>query len=146
MEISWKPPSPEWISLNTDGSVHTDTNHAVAGSLLRDHTGCCLAAFASNLGMCSITRTELRGVVEGLQLAWNLDHRCIRVELDSQCAVQLLSKPDTSDHQHAAIIQRFSQTHLHSVCHHQIQPSPTTNSDLWAMKEARTLRATGAHE
>ncbi|CAI0430053.1 unnamed protein product, partial [Linum tenue] len=50
----------------TDGSIHTETNHAAVGGLLRDHTGCCLAAFTSNLGMCSITRAELRGVVEGL--------------------------------------------------------------------------------
>ncbi|CAL1393582.1 unnamed protein product [Linum trigynum] len=109
VDISWKPPPPKWVPLNTDGFVHTDTNHAAACGLLRDHTGCCLAAVASNLGMCTITRAELRGVVEGLQLAWNLEHHRIRVDLDSQCAVQLLSSPDASDHQHATIIHRFSE-------------------------------------
>ncbi|CAI0421512.1 unnamed protein product [Linum tenue] len=40
-----------------------------------------------NLGMCSITRAELRGVMEGLQLAWDMGFRRVRVELDSRCAV-----------------------------------------------------------
>ncbi|CAN1309791.1 hypothetical protein LINPERPRIM_LOCUS27817, partial [Linum perenne] len=35
-----------------------------------DSQGCCLAAFSMNLGKCSITRAELRGVVSVLQLAW----------------------------------------------------------------------------
>ncbi|CAI0421511.1 unnamed protein product [Linum tenue] len=87
VEISWKPPPPEWVTLNSDGSVTTESGHAAVGGLIRDHTGRCLAAFAMNLGMCSITRAELRGVMEGLQLAWDMGFRRVRVELDSRCAV-----------------------------------------------------------
>ncbi|CAL1386502.1 unnamed protein product [Linum trigynum] len=39
-----------------------------------------------NLGACSITRAELRGAMEGLQLAWNLRFRRVQLELD--CNVQ----------------------------------------------------------
>ncbi|CAL1368849.1 unnamed protein product [Linum trigynum] len=106
VEISWKPPPPEWVTLNTDGSVAQDTCHAVAGGLLRDHTGRSLQAFVMNLRMCSITRAELRGAVEGLQLAWDAGYRHVRLELDSACAIQLLRSPDSSEHHHAAIIDR----------------------------------------
>ncbi|CAI0449506.1 unnamed protein product [Linum tenue] len=107
VEISWKPPPPEWVTLNSDGSVLTDSGHAAAGGLIRDHTGRCLTAFAYNLGACSITRAELRGAVEGLQLAWNMGYRRVNVELDSLCSVHLLTSNEHRDHQHAAIIDRF---------------------------------------
>ncbi|CAI0558302.1 unnamed protein product [Linum tenue] len=109
VEISWKPPPPEWVTLNTDGSVIQESGRASAGGLIRDHRGCCLAAFAMNLGVCSITRAELRGAMEGLQLAWNSGFRRVRLELDSQCAVLLLSSRDYPDHPHAAIIHRFQE-------------------------------------
>ncbi|CAI0435089.1 unnamed protein product, partial [Linum tenue] len=105
--ISWKPPPPEWVTLNSDGSVHQDSDSAAAGGLIRDHLGYCIAAFACNLGICSITQAELRGAAEGLQLAWDLGFRRVRVELDSRCAVHLLSSNAHPDHQHSAITDRI---------------------------------------
>ncbi|CAN1194204.1 hypothetical protein LINPERHAP2_LOCUS42433 [Linum perenne] len=55
-----------------------------------DVDGRCLAAFSMNLGICSITRAELRGVMTGLQIAWDRGFRRIIVQLDSRVAVQLL--------------------------------------------------------
>ncbi|CAN1121082.1 Putative ribonuclease H protein At1g65750 [Linum perenne] len=43
-----------------------------------------------NLGICSITRAELRGAMTGLQIAWDRGFRRIIVQLDSRVAVQLL--------------------------------------------------------
>ncbi|CAN1189170.1 Putative ribonuclease H protein At1g65750, partial [Linum perenne] len=57
-----------------------------------------------NLGKCSITRAELRGAVSGLQLAWERGYRKIQLQLDSQCAVQLLQGDDLEDRAHAATI------------------------------------------
>ncbi|CAI0396566.1 unnamed protein product, partial [Linum tenue] len=59
-------------ALNSDGSIYPDSGHATASGLIRDHTGSCLAPFTINLEICSITRPELRGDLEGLQLAWEL--------------------------------------------------------------------------
>ncbi|CAI0552668.1 unnamed protein product, partial [Linum tenue] len=83
------------LTLNTDGSVHTDIGHAAAGGLIRDHTGRCLLAFAMNLDIFSITRGELRGAVEGLRLAWDVDFRRVRLELDSACVCQLLQSTNS---------------------------------------------------
>ncbi|CAI0549995.1 unnamed protein product [Linum tenue] len=68
-----------------------------------------MAAFAMNLRICSITRAELRGAVEGLQLAWDMGYSHVRMELDSRCAIHLIQGEDTSDHQHAAVIDRFHE-------------------------------------
>ncbi|CAN1233376.1 Putative ribonuclease H protein At1g65750, partial [Linum perenne] len=89
---------------HTGPPTRTETGQAAAGGLIRDHQGRCLAAFAMNLGKCSITRAELRGAVSGLQLAWERGYRKIQLQLDSQCAVQLLQGGDLEDHAHAATI------------------------------------------
>ncbi|CAN1249087.1 Putative ribonuclease H protein At1g65750 [Linum perenne] len=66
-QISWEPAPPEWVTLNSDGSVLSESGQAAAGGLIRNSQGRCLAAFSMNLGKCSITRAELRGAVSGLQ-------------------------------------------------------------------------------
>ncbi|CAN1183029.1 Putative ribonuclease H protein At1g65750 [Linum perenne] len=62
-----------------------------------------------NLGKCSITRAELRGVVLGLQLAWERGYRKIQLQLDSQCAVLLLQGEGLEDHAHAATIMTATE-------------------------------------
>ncbi|CAN0913814.1 hypothetical protein LINGRAHAP2_LOCUS28169 [Linum grandiflorum] len=39
------------------------------------------------LGICSIKRTELRDVVQGLHMVWELGCMKVRVQLDSQAAI-----------------------------------------------------------
>ncbi|CAN1155888.1 Putative ribonuclease H protein At1g65750, partial [Linum perenne] len=102
--ISWEPTPPEWVTLNSDSSVLSETGQAAPGGLIRDHQGRCLAAFTMNLGKCSITKAELRGAVSGLQLACERGYRKIQLQLDSQCAVQLLQGDDLEDHAHEATI------------------------------------------
>ncbi|CAN1732274.1 Putative ribonuclease H protein At1g65750, partial [Linum perenne] len=85
------------------------SNSAAAGGALRTLEGTVLLAFAANLGSCTITRAKLRSVVEGLNLAWNSGYRRVAVQVDSLCAVQLLSNPAESEHQHASIIAQFLQ-------------------------------------
>ncbi|CAN0897274.1 Putative ribonuclease H protein At1g65750 [Linum grandiflorum] len=53
-----------------------------------------------NLGCCSITRAEIRGIVEGLRLAWSLGIQRIRVQSDSAAAIAILSNSASLDHQH----------------------------------------------
>ncbi|CAN1127814.1 Putative ribonuclease H protein At1g65750 [Linum perenne] len=62
-----------------------------------------------NLGKCSITRAELRGAMLGLQLAWERGYHKIQLQLDSQCAVQLLQGEGLEDHAHAATIMTSTE-------------------------------------
>ncbi|CAN1227754.1 Putative ribonuclease H protein At1g65750 [Linum perenne] len=98
------PPPPEWVTLNSDGSVIPETGRAAAGGLFRDADGRCLAAFSMNLGICSITRAELRGAMTGLQIAWDRGFWRIIVQLDSCVAVQLLLGDGEDSHQHSSEI------------------------------------------
>ncbi|CAN1179533.1 hypothetical protein LINPERHAP1_LOCUS37949 [Linum perenne] len=66
VSIAWDPGPPDWLVLNTDGSVITSSGTAAAGGLVRDEWGRCLLAFSSKVGSCSITRAELRGIATGL--------------------------------------------------------------------------------
>ncbi|CAN1809624.1 Putative ribonuclease H protein At1g65750 [Linum perenne] len=89
-EIVWDPGPDGWVTLNTDGSVNHSTGIATAGGLLRNHLGHCAAAFSANLGKCSITRAELRGILHGLDIAWKENHKQVRVQTDSMTAVKLI--------------------------------------------------------
>ncbi|CAN1256142.1 Putative ribonuclease H protein At1g65750 [Linum perenne] len=62
-----------------------------------------------NMGRCSITRAEIRGIVEGMRLAWNKGVRKLAIQTDSKCAVQLLQKIGNNDHQHAALIIAYEE-------------------------------------
>ncbi|CAN0923968.1 Putative ribonuclease H protein At1g65750 [Linum grandiflorum] len=102
--ISWQGAADPYSTLNTDGFVIRPTNHAASGGVLRDNRGNCTAAFACNLGACSITRAKLHGIVEGMELAWNMGVRHLEVHVDSACAITLLSKSTHSTSQHEILI------------------------------------------
>ncbi|CAN1182063.1 Putative ribonuclease H protein At1g65750 [Linum perenne] len=96
-------------TLNADGSLKKQNNSAAAGGVIRDESGRILAAFATNLGVCSITRAELFSAVKCLELAWDKGCCKVMLQLDSKCAVQILSKPADLDHQHASLVARFNE-------------------------------------
>ncbi|CAN0892520.1 hypothetical protein LINGRAHAP2_LOCUS17584 [Linum grandiflorum] len=56
-----------------------------------------------NLGCCSITRVEMRGIVEGFKLAWSLGIRKLRVQSGYATAIAILSNGSLLDHQHAIL-------------------------------------------
>ncbi|CAN0907512.1 Putative ribonuclease H protein At1g65750 [Linum grandiflorum] len=56
-----------------------------------------------------MTRAELRGAVDGLELVWKLGIRNIALQLDSRYATQLLRGTGNEDHQHAALLGRFRE-------------------------------------
>ncbi|CAN1791724.1 Putative ribonuclease H protein At1g65750, partial [Linum perenne] len=100
--IAWSPAPDPWVTLNTDGS-HSERGHAAAGGVLHTSNGDIVAAFTMNLGVCSIIRAELRGIIEGMHLAWNYGIRRLAIQTDSAYAVQILTNHKNSDHQHASL-------------------------------------------
>ncbi|CAN0861256.1 Putative ribonuclease H protein At1g65750 [Linum grandiflorum] len=72
---------------------------AATGGVIRDDRGSFVKAFTMNLGCCSITRAEMRGIMEGLKLAWSLVIRKIRVQSDSAADIAILSNGSLLDHQ-----------------------------------------------
>ncbi|CAN1175299.1 Putative ribonuclease H protein At1g65750 [Linum perenne] len=82
---------------------------ATTGGLLRDEYGRCLFAFTMNLGLCSITRAELRGAVEGLKRAWEAGYRRIMLRLDSRAAISLLTADRDTSHQHGMEVLQYQE-------------------------------------
>ncbi|CAN1760424.1 Putative ribonuclease H protein At1g65750 [Linum perenne] len=88
--VAWKAGPPGWIVINSDGSVLGNRGGAAVGGLLRNEDGQCVEAFAMNLGICSITRAEIRGAIEGIRRAWSGGYRKVEVQMDSQAAIAIL--------------------------------------------------------
>ncbi|CAN1756622.1 Putative ribonuclease H protein At1g65750 [Linum perenne] len=96
------------MTLNSDGSVLGTRGSSAAGGLLRNAQGQCLLAYTINLGVCSITRAEIRGAIEGVRRAWLAGYRKLEIQLDSTAAVViLLNKELTSSHQYALEAMEF---------------------------------------
>ncbi|CAN0917038.1 Putative ribonuclease H protein At1g65750 [Linum grandiflorum] len=107
--IGWRPGDEGCFTLSTDGSLRLPTKVAAAGGVIRTDSGCFVKAFSANLGSCSITRAEMRAIVDGLQLAWTLGIRRIRVQSDSIAAIAILAKDFELEHQHAALVLQFKE-------------------------------------
>ncbi|CAN1167006.1 Putative ribonuclease H protein At1g65750 [Linum perenne] len=105
--IAWRPGDGGWCTLNTDGSRIGSTGATSIGGLIRNEKGEFVRAFCGNIGDCSITRAELRAIVEGLKLAWSLGLRRIVVQTDSRAAVTILQRGVGMQHQHEALVADF---------------------------------------
>ncbi|CAI0409094.1 unnamed protein product [Linum tenue] len=105
--VCWEPPREDWIQIQSDGSVITQTGKAAAGGLFRDYLGRCKGAYVCNLGSCSITAAELKGALEGLKIAWKEGYRKIELKLDSTTAVDIIKQCDRDDHRHGSIAKQF---------------------------------------
>ncbi|CAN1749887.1 Putative ribonuclease H protein At1g65750 [Linum perenne] len=61
-----------------------------------------------NLGVCSITRAEIRGALEGISRAWAQGHKKVEVQLDSTAAIAILLDTDSKiEHNHALEVFEF---------------------------------------
>ncbi|CAN1743013.1 Putative ribonuclease H protein At1g65750 [Linum perenne] len=110
--IGWRPTDQEWFTLNSDGSLYSHGNRAAAGGLIRDSEGKLVTTFAINLGSCSIMRAEIRGIVEGMRLAWESGIRKLSIQTDSRAAVALLTAVDDRPHRHASLVQQFHELRM----------------------------------
>ncbi|CAI0559343.1 unnamed protein product, partial [Linum tenue] len=90
-------------SLNTDGSVISTPESTAAGGVIRDEEGLLLRAFTMNLGGGSITKAEIAGITDGLQIAWDLGLKKVQVQTDSKIAMQLLHEATSSNPHHCLI-------------------------------------------
>ncbi|CAN1191399.1 Putative ribonuclease H protein At1g65750, partial [Linum perenne] len=105
--IAWRPGDEGWATLNTDGSRISSSGATSIGGLIRNERGEFVRAFCANIGDCSITRAELKAIVEGLRIAWSLGIRKVAIQTDSSTAVSILQKGVGEQHQHAALVAEF---------------------------------------
>ncbi|CAN1346193.1 Putative ribonuclease H protein At1g65750, partial [Linum perenne] len=85
--IGWWLGDEGWFTLNTDGSYRPSSNSATVGGIIRDDQGRFVIGFVSKLGSCSMVRAEMRGIVEGLGIAWDKGLRRLCIQSDSACCI-----------------------------------------------------------
>jgi ribonuclease HI len=90
VDIVWKPPSGNFVRLNTDGACK-ENNIAGCGGIIWGNQGEWIGGFAKGVGDCNPFIVELWGVFEGLLLAWCLGFRKIELHIDSVAVVQVIS-------------------------------------------------------
>ncbi|CAN1228034.1 Putative ribonuclease H protein At1g65750, partial [Linum perenne] len=107
--IGWRLGDEGWFTLNSDGSLHTNLSLAAAGGLIRDDQGRFVVGFVTKLGSCSVVRAEMRGIVEGMSIAWNRGIRKLRIQSDSATAIKILSDTTWVNHQHSHLVRMFRE-------------------------------------
>ncbi|CAN0858386.1 hypothetical protein LINGRAHAP2_LOCUS7223 [Linum grandiflorum] len=90
-------------------SLRSPAKVAAAGGIIHTNIGRFVKAFAAKLGKCSITRAEIRAIVDGMQLAWTLGVRRLQVQSDSMATTVILAKDYELEHQHAALVLKFKE-------------------------------------
>ncbi|CAN1798870.1 Putative ribonuclease H protein At1g65750, partial [Linum perenne] len=108
-QVAWESGPLDWVVVNTDGSVSSNTSKAAAGGLIRDHEGRALVAFTMNLGCCTVTQAELKGAITGLNLAWSHGFCRVELQIDSKAVVSVLTCPEIPTHQHAIEVLEFKE-------------------------------------
>ncbi|CAN0913151.1 hypothetical protein LINGRAHAP2_LOCUS27751 [Linum grandiflorum] len=51
----------------------------------------------------------MRAIVDGMQLAWTLGIRRIRVQSDSMASIAIFANASALDHQYAALVMQFKE-------------------------------------
>ncbi|CAN1156973.1 Putative ribonuclease H protein At1g65750 [Linum perenne] len=92
------------ITKATPVRTRADGGKAAVGGLIRNSEGRCLHAFCTNLGKCSIMRAELRGIIIGLQIAWENGFRKVDARVDYQAILTLIKDNESATHQHVVDI------------------------------------------
>ncbi|CAN1845379.1 hypothetical protein LINPERHAP1_LOCUS37823, partial [Linum perenne] len=59
-----------WLDSRISLFDYANNIQGVEGRLIHDCEGRLVASYAANLGSCSIMRAQLRGIIDGMRLAW----------------------------------------------------------------------------
>ena len=88
--VSWQPPLPDILKLNTDASLEGGSGYAFGGGLICDTAWTWRYCFVANIGVCSILTAEIWCLFHELQLAKNMGIRKLEVESDSFTGVSMI--------------------------------------------------------
>ncbi|CAN1150875.1 Putative ribonuclease H protein At1g65750 [Linum perenne] len=107
--IGWNPAPPDWVKVNTDGSVIGSSNRAAAGGIIRDHLGRPIATFSANLGSCTIMRAELRAAEMGFRIAWDMGLKKVHLQMDSLVAAAAIKGETAENPRHERTLHNIEE-------------------------------------
>ncbi|KAE8668994.1 hypothetical protein F3Y22_tig00112264pilonHSYRG00017 [Hibiscus syriacus] len=76
---------------NCDGSIHQPSMEATSEGVIRDNAGRSVVGYHRYIGLCPIYQAELWAVLDGPNVAWDLGHRNIILEMDNNVAVRQIN-------------------------------------------------------
>ena len=94
--------------MNTNGAYKANGVSTIGG-LICDHSSRWIIGFGLMLVSCSVTMAELRGIYQGLILAWNFGIQRLHVETDSLCATQMLARQVMITNEYASVISAIKE-------------------------------------
>ncbi|CAN1841559.1 Putative ribonuclease H protein At1g65750 [Linum perenne] len=95
--------------MNSNDYVINRGGSTASGGTIRDDCGRVIEAYSINLCSCSITRTEICEVVDGMTIAWELGIRRLAIQVDSRCVIDILIDTSNSSHQHSSLVTLFQR-------------------------------------
>ncbi|KAK2380517.1 phragmoplast orienting kinesin [Trifolium repens] len=129
VNISWLPPPPGWIAMNTDGAAKTSERRAGCGGVLRNDNGTWIAGFTKALVQSQTITSQIR------RFSFLFFTSSFRMLRDSKLPRRNLGKHeeienlDPSDSSLSATNQRFSEASrppLNTIQDIERTPSKTT--------------------
>lgn len=79
IEVAWRKSNIGWCKINVVGRCSTN-GEVGCGGVIRDDCGEWLGGFSMNLSGCNAQEAEMWGLVEGLQMCWELGFKMVEVE------------------------------------------------------------------
>ncbi|KAH9672775.1 putative ribonuclease H protein [Citrus sinensis] len=94
------------------------SGHASAGGLIRNYCGEWVLGFGMNIGHFTVTRAELWGLFQGLQLAWNIGIRQLQVEVDNRHTTEILATNNSHPNAYPLLFRELKDylTRIGSPC------------------------------
>lgn len=89
--ISWKAPKQGWCKLNIDG-IFSQVEEAGCEGMIHGDCGEWLKGYTLKLVVADVAEAKAWGVIEGLELCWDLGLRKIDVESDALEIVEAIKK------------------------------------------------------
>lgn len=109
LAIRWSPPHTGAVKVNVDGSATGNPGPADYGGLLQDSDGNWILGFKGSVGITQILFAELRGILQGLKIAWENGFRQVFCDCDCMKAIRLITLGVEEFHIYGAIIAEIRQ-------------------------------------
>lgn len=90
VSVSWQPPPPGWMKVNTDGSAIGSPGLLGGGGVFRNCRGLVHGCFALSFGYGFSYEVELRAAMYAIRTAWSNGWLSLWLESDSSYVVHLL--------------------------------------------------------
>ncbi|XP_075084982.1 uncharacterized protein LOC142168225 [Nicotiana tabacum] len=108
MQVTWEPPLPGTVKVNTDGSFSKKSGKAGIGGVVRDCHGNLIMTFSIPISCDSNTMVEAKAAEFGVKWCNQHGYTNFSLELDSMVVADMLAEGDTNNVKIKMVIDKAS--------------------------------------